>query len=424
MISDFSGQLPRIGYYNAGHDEALYGGIANFTPSRTAQAVERDLALLAYWGMECDAAVVPDVEMCEAFLSGHPMLRRPTALVSKFGDLKNGVVVAWGTDRAVESAARKAGLAIAPQLSNAAMVERMQNRKFSSEFLTHILYALHGNPKLRRLSFAGESDFAASVAEIDKILRRGGRYVVKRALSGSGRGIMQAEGQLSKSAAAWAEASCRKAHGVEVQRYEERVMDFALEFRHDAGKPFEFLGYSEFATGTGGGYAGNFLSQGSRRGEEIWEMLGASPAERREFEITVTQTLNARAACYTGPLGIDMMVCRKGNGLAVFPCVEMNFRHTMGMMANSLGIMPDQGSVAWFKIMSSPQKGELLRQTRAMLRQNPAVKSASHPGDERFLEGYLPLTPVDEDTQFHACVIFERDTDRNFHSNRRNSTPP
>ena len=136
--------------------------------------------------------------------------------------------------------------------------------------------------------------------------------------------------------------------------------------------------------------------------------IGLFSVQIENFEHCVADMLDLCAGNYHGFLGIDMMVCKTRDGAAIFPCVEMNFRHTMGMAANMLGIKPDVGSVAWFRILRGSRAGELLSETRRIAREMPIAGYASNSEWESFAEGYLPLTPVNEGTLFHACLFFER----------------
>ena len=118
-------------------------------------------------------------------------------------------------------------------------------------------------------------------------------------------------------------------------------------------------------------------------------------------------SLSAALPAYTGPLGIDMMVCQ-GDSLAVFPLVEMNFRYTMGMVANSLGIRPDAGSTGRFCVVYIRDMEEYKGQIAKFCKKHFMAKSASFIGDERYLQGFVPLTPLMEDSRFHAYIAFER----------------
>ena len=160
---------------------------------------------------------------------------------------------------------------------------RFQNRRFGSEFLNRLLPRLRSCGELSGLNFVGESHFVESIADAEKIIRGFDKNVLKRPISGSGRGILITANKLEKRELDWCAASCRKNGGLEIQRYYRKFMDFAMEFRKEKGKPYEFLGYSEFQTGIAGGYSGNFLSQNSVRGAEIWDLVGATPVQIENF---------------------------------------------------------------------------------------------------------------------------------------------
>lgn len=397
--------------FNAGHDEAMASGLAAFTPSLAARTISRDLALLPYWSFDCDGVVVPDAALCRDFLSRSvlPLPRRE--LVASLADAAGHCLEPWGWDRAISHRAARAGIEGCPAAPDIALLMRLQHRRFSSQFLARLLCRLRSCSELSALRFAGESHFAESVEEVEETVARMQKCVLKRPFSGSGRGIMVVEKTLQRREREWCDASCRRWGGVEVQRYCHCRADFAMEFTMTRGG-CRFDGYSQFATSAGGAYAGNLLSAGSLRGGRVWNMLCADarcPQESAHamhgaFCRCVSEELAAAAPEYSGVLGVDMMVCSEGGRLAVFPCVEINFRHTMGMVANSLGLVPEGGTTAWFRILYEQQRGAMLALTSQLEREHPPVK---RPGSASgFAGGYLPLTPVTADTRFHACVMF------------------
>ena len=79
----------------------------------------------------------------------------------------------------------------------------------------------------------------------------------------------------------------------------------------------------------------------------------------------------------------------------------------MGMVAAALVSLIAHGSTGKYIILyernpkNMKQKSEVLAKT-----QPPAVD------DGKIRQGYLPLTPVNDETHFHACLIVERDTER------------
>lgn len=398
---------PVYGLFNAWHDEALAADIPNFTPTAAARAISRDLALLPFWSSACGSAVVADTEECARFIASLPLLERGGRLAASLPATAGGIVEPWGWDKPVLRSLQKAGIEPRADGGHIAMLRRLQNRLTSSRLLPTLLEALRESEALRGVEFTGHSRFAHSPAEVRAAIADGGQYMLKRPLSGSGRGLLAVGGgRLNAREAAWAEAACRRCGGLEVQRRCDVVMNFALEFHKPLDGGFRFTGCSEFASARGGAYGGNYLSAGSRRGADVCRAAGISAAQFEAFVEIVAGEMNRLAPGYHGPAGIDMMLCRSGAGVAVFPCVEINFRHTMGMLANSLGITPDAGCHAWFRIARAGRDGEMLERTRRAAAANPPVKSRSHRGGESFLAGYLPLTPVGEATRFHAYLLF------------------
>lgn len=406
MNKDFLQPVPSVGIFNASHDEALEFDCANFTPSKTARAIERDLALLPYWGYGCDFVWVPNVAECEAFLSRSPLLRRKSVLIDSLDKAQGAELMPWGWNKAVVKMAQKAGIVSNVSDKYLDMLRSMQTRRFSSDFLQHIKFNAARCEKLNGLNIVGNSHIAYNMEDIQNLMRTYEKCVLKRPISGSGRGIVFAEKKLTDRKREWCEAILRKQGCIEVQQYCHKMFDFAMEFHKEAGKPYEFLGYSEFGTSENGGYTGNFLSNGSKNGEDVWKLLGAGQDVKTAFETIVLETLNTYADSYYGFLGIDMLLCQDATGVGLFPCVEMNFRRTMGLFSNMLGISCDAETTAWFNIMFHPNSGETMSHAAQLARRLPVVKSYSAHGDERFLTGYVPLTPIGEHTQFHAYLMF------------------
>lgn len=66
--------IPRIHYFNPGHETAVLSGKFNYTPTRQVQTMFRDLACLPLWYADSkDLVWVEEYAMAEAYLS---VLRR------------------------------------------------------------------------------------------------------------------------------------------------------------------------------------------------------------------------------------------------------------------------------------------------------------------------------------------------------------
>lgn len=126
--------------------------------------------------------------------------------------------------------------------------------------------------------------------------------------------------------------------------YEGKVVDFAMEFDvSDTGA--RFLGYSVFDADEMGHYGGNYVeSQEALRGR-----IGLPDALLQALVDYHSSALSRLP--YRGPVGIDMMRLRDGR---VHPCVEVNFRMTMGLLAL---LLYNKGLTANQLLAGDPQHG-------------------------------------------------------------------
>ena len=106
--------------------------------------------------------------------------------------------------------------------------------------------------------------------------------------------------------------------------YEDKVLDFAMEFVVHKDHTVEFLGYSVFQTGESGAYGYNYVESQEellRRIDVDAALLHRLIAYHKEH---LAQTV------YHGPVGIDMLKTADGS---IHPCLEINFRMNMGILA-------------------------------------------------------------------------------------------
>lgn len=106
--------------------------------------------------------------------------------------------------------------------------------------------------------------------------------------------------------------------------YEDKVLDFAMEFFVHKDHTVDFLGFSVFHAGESGAYGYNYV-------ESQAELL-----RRIDMDDTLLQQLIAyhrehlAKTAYHGPVGIDMLKTADG---CIHPCLEINFRMNMGILA-------------------------------------------------------------------------------------------
>lgn len=162
-------------------------------------------------------------------------------------------------------------------------------------------------------------------------------FILKAPWSSSGRGNIVVDGfPVATNTAQRIQHIIHEQGGIVVEPfYEDKVLDFAMEFDIKADGT-QFLGYSVFDADKMGHYGGNRVESQ----DELLKQIGL-PDELLQRLVCYHQQELSRLS-YRGPVGIDMMRLRDGR---VHPCVEMNFRMTMGLLALTLynkGITNDQ----------------------------------------------------------------------------------
>lgn len=106
--------------------------------------------------------------------------------------------------------------------------------------------------------------------------------------------------------------------------YEDKVLDFAMEFFINDEHTVEFLGYSVFHAEESGTYGYNYV-------ESPKELLRRIDVDEALLQRLVDYHKEHLAEiAYHGPVGIDMLKTADGR---IHPCLEINLRMNMGILA-------------------------------------------------------------------------------------------
>lgn len=224
------------------------------------------------------------------------------------------------------------------------------------------------------------------------------RWLVKAPWSSSGKGLLRLEEGVSDKAGKWISGVLKRQGYVMLEKYLDKVEDFAMEFKAtDQGVCF--IGWSCFSTGEHGEYRGNYIGDQRNIEKRLIDFLGQEVLKQLLWHIPVI--LQKIFPTYRGYLGVDMMVYRGEDGrLRVQPCVEINLRYNMGIVALFLSHKYlDICSEGEFTITFYSIQGKALEEHRRLCIEFPAVYK-----NNRIKSGYIALTPVSETTQFVASL--------------------
>lgn len=384
--------------FNPDNDLAFANFNSNYTPPASARKIADDLAVLPIWYAPEGEKVVAEGEHNRRFLeSMNQILSIPVSLVS-FSDISlfpQEEIVPWGWNPALRKRLLDAGVSEENILSPEAL---KQLRKDSGrQNAVHILNEL----KVENDVFCGESHFFSSTDDVLTFLSsRDGNKVLKMPNSGSGKGLVWILGDITDKQIDWCRRVIREQGGIVAEPVLNKVQDFAMEFYADYGK-IGFVGYSLFQSAASGAYMGNFLMPDA----EIETKLAKYTDKKllQQLQTHLAKKISLHFPHYSGVLGVDMMVCNTAEGYRIQPCVEINMRMNMGVVAHTfLKRFVKNGSTGKFGIRFFKKQGDALVNHNEMKRKFPLVVNETY-----ITRGYLSLNPVNENTRYVAWVLIQ-----------------
>lgn len=257
--------------------------------------------------------------------------------------------------------------------------------------------------KLPDLTLPFTPKFCRRIREVEKYqILQNAPFVVKTPYSSSGRGLLWLpERRLTAKERIWIDGAFKKQGTVSIECGLNKIQDFALEFYSDGEGNITFEGISVFGTEQQGSYSGNIL------GNQVYlrNLITKWVKEEVFYQIkdTVKEVLQSVfGSVYKGYLGVDMFVYKtKRDAYEIHPCVEINMRYTMGMVAIRLSEKYlATTTVGDFHVTYEKTPGEAYERHRFMEKTYPLVIE-----NGKIKEGYLALCPVAEDTKYRAYIL-------------------
>lgn len=333
----------KLHIFNPDHDLALAANLPHFTAPHAGRQLRSDLAYIpALWADEGDLVLVDDID--SAHTKAQRLARRVAdrvefitmrQLEKVMGD---GYLVdsihPWGWNMALKHELQRIGT---PDIMLPTDNVLLQARDVSSR--KWAAYHLQTNV-----------EYITNLQQLRAVLAQRRTIVVKAPWSSSGRGVRYMS--LSEMAAGgsaaltpterWAENIMRAQGGVTVEPLYNKVKDFGMEFEMREGK-VRYLGLSLFHTQKNA-YTGNLLASEEEKMQMLSPYVTAAELAKAREKIIGTMEPAIRNI-YSGPFGVDMMICadgQEGGACFVNPCIELNLRRTMGHVALAIGAPADE----------------------------------------------------------------------------------
>lgn len=315
--------------------------MCQFTPPHAARQLRADLSFLpALWAKSGDMVLVDDVAAAVESVRHIGRYANDVIYVSN-NDLQQHIldmsgvqIEAWGFNKSlvhqlvsINSTFQK----MLPTEQQLEAIRNLSNRCFAAKKILPQLVASHS-------MFVGESRYFTGNASIltKQFAQPNKHFVLKAPWSSSGRGLRYVKNDYTSHVEGWCRNVIASQGGVMIEPLYNKVLDFGMEFMVQPDGAVKYLGLSIFST-IHGAYTGNVIATEKQKHSLLEKYI---PFEVLDFLQNQLQSMLHRnlKSMYMGPLGVDMMIVRLSHHAKLFvhPCVEINFRRTMGHVALSL----------------------------------------------------------------------------------------
>ena len=408
-------QRPDIYYFNPTCEYAVANETTSWQPNRLLQKMEEDLGILPLFFTQPHDVVLIRKMPGNNFLQkmenqGIPLPRfvlLQEALKNKLNGEKLNRLLPWGWSPAMHKLLGplkencSSGFLQSPVARWEHVHREFYSKRFALTILQNLLPLLPGE---KTMSLQMLPEVVTSQTEIENLIERWKKLMVKAPWSSSGRGLQP----ITKTPVVpkvW-----EKLMGiVNEQGYAiaepllDKVLDMALQFDLKQGK-ISYVGRSIFLTDQKGQYQGNFLNsmpenilpETKQMAEELPDML-VSHLKKILGESPLPQH-------YEGHFGVDTLIYRDTDGkLRANPCLEINLRQNMGLLSLQVEKLIAPGTKGMFKTFY--RKGTSFSSfVNEMEKLHPPKQESG-----KMANGFFPLTEATNDAKFGAYIIAERD---------------
>lgn len=388
--------------FNPENDIALATNVSNFTAPINAARIAYDLSVLPYFiAGENDYVLVQNDSQVEWINQLEKKFHRcVVGITPHLNGIDISNVSPWGWSKAIKHrlATYGIGAEIMPSEADLEKIRWCANRERTVYIIQEMLKE---NP------ITSGTTIPCVCKNIRQILDFTKQYpntILKSPWSSSGRGIIATAGVCCKQIISRGQGIINHQKSILAEPYYNKLLDFAMEFyvcENDNIGDTERVcckGYSVFVND-----ARNSFDYGLVASDDRLEQIILEKSERNVTRQDLEQLKESLCriigsvfgGCYKGYVGVDMMICKNNDGkIFINPCVEMNVRCTMGVVAHEVYCRMREASL----IGENEVKKFIVRYYRT----GEDVKKACN---EIVAHGGMVLNHIDEETRFLACVV-------------------
>lgn len=392
----------KLHYFNPGHESAVHNGSSYYMPPANVVKMQQDLDYLPAWYADNEDYILTtnDLRNFRDNLSDNGFKIAQSVTLEELCTVSSDFeVFPWGLSPQVihyfDESGKKFNVKCQIPRWNKVITD-LTSRNNSKNCLQDICSSIEElNTDIVPVSFA-------NLSEIEDFAQKSKyQLLAKSPFSSSGRGLLWLPlGVITQTEKQILHGMIKKQGCVLIEKVLDKCLDFAMEYRITKQGDITFEGYSLFETTMRGAYSGNILDTQSNILSRITSFVENSLLE--SVKTTLQKILKTKfSTVYSGYIGVDMMIYKEGNEYKLHPCIEINVRTNMGILAINICknyLHPDSKGMFYIDF-NSEEKG-IYESDLVMRTKYPAIFS-----DGKIKSGYLSLCPVNNDTKYRAYIL-------------------
>lgn len=403
---------PDVFLFNPTCEYAVANGNESWQSNRILQQMESDLATLPMFFADSKDIIIVDKLPSQRFLNHFEdigftvpnfVLKKEILNSDFFQNKTFEKLKPWGWSPAAHKLLSpfKSCCSIAFQNSPVASWKpehrNIYSKAFALEILKELLCTFSSNLFLAKNLIP---EICRSKEQIEKLLSRWGKLMIKAPWSSSGRGI-QPITKIPIHEKVW-----EKLLGIVndqgfaiVEPLLAKAADLAFQFEVKEGK-ISYLGISNFSADKNGQYRGNYLNGPPESySKEIVKFINNACNSVIDPLMSILEK-SELAKLYEGNFGVDTLIFwDKKNELKMHPCLEINVRQNMGLLSLHIEKLIQQGKKGMFKTYYNP--GESFQFFKEKMEIEHPLKITS----KKIESGFFALTDSTPHTRFGAYIL-------------------
>ena len=378
--------------FNPEHELALGCNDENFQPKSSTKKLAEDLSFLPFW-FEPNSCVLKNYTNNEWEKTVEELFLNFSFIDEKKMSEVNKISV-WGWNKYIRKKLILNGIDknILPSDQYLENIRELSHRKNATEAMFFL------RNELKNSILPQPAEILKNITEIESFAEKYFDIVLKSPFSSSGKGVYFSNKNLNNSIVGWCKRTIAQQGCVLGEKRFDIVKNFAMEFQV-VDNQTNFVGYSLFET-DGKIYRNNILTSDEKI-EKIICRCGLNSQLLNAVKQALIKFFNQKIAQkYNGFLGVDMFVFQENGKNLLNPCVEINLRYTMGLVAHKFyKNFVSQTSEGIFSIDFYENSTELFQNHKQNFIDKPLIIK-----DNKIIKGYLSLCPVFENTNYRTRI--------------------